>query len=1296
MAEAFDPYYTWLGIPPEEQPADHYRLLGIRRFETNREVIANASDQRMTHLRTFQNGKRAAESQKLLNEISAATRCLLDAKLRPAYDAQLQAKVAAQRPVAAEAAPLPKARPYAEPLSQAAAQPLAIVPQPIVPPHGMPTQTLPQAIPAAGSAAITVHASPVKAVATSSKRPANAGVIIAASIAGLVLLGGAIVAVAGLAGAFTPKPEIAVNPNPPPPSSPVPATLKPTPAPTPPPTPAPSPTPTSTPTPTPSPSPSPPSSTDRQPTPPPNLPTVNVNPPPATTPASQDTRTSWEFAGAPRGAPVGFREVGDKRWQEQAGSRQYDLEEVERNPDYIELLDRTRNRRVRLYSDHFTFSRGDDRWIRAAAVGRWSQSGEAEAQLVIDQPFNLLSLDWNALKYGGSFSKQGNSWVSAGQTGAADRVQFPFDAPQEYTIDATFVRHSGDDSVVFIINFGGRQGAIVLNGFVPQGQLSGLQWIDGKQLPVIKDPEPKRGPIVVTGKEHQFHCEVTSDHIRATLDGNPLLDWSGPPERLSPDPFTRSPQPNRLALATWHASYEIKRFDLTAKKLGTPKPTIVSTRPSGSTTTEPMPSGGQTSTANSQRRVISFRGNSFLRFDRTEPLLELSKPFTVELWFRCLADRPEATLVDAEGLRMRLQPVRLGSRDRTELYVSLGNAKLRNLTPPLETGWHHVALCGAGDLLHCYWDGVRITAGRRPEDAAALKTIQFGMGQDRTAPFQGELAEIRLSRVARYSDPFRPEPLGMDSDTRLLCVPRPKNLSVQVNSGAGPSWQLSGATLQAGDATFPPAFAGTSSQPSAPNSAVPQPAAPPVVREPLPEAEALASAKARVTDVYGSKIKGATKADDKLKLSGELLQIAQNEKEPNAAYALLIEARTLAVGAANTEAAFAAVQEVERRFEGDRFGRIGKLLTELSSKVTGEQRDALLEEAMQQALSAVNAERYDAAEPAAQLAFVTASRGKDLEKKKQTKALRDRVVLLKNGYEAAQAAAEKLKEAADDAAANLAVGKYRALLRGDWTGGLAHLAKCNDGNLASAAKAEQSASNGAEQLAAAELWRTAADGFKGEDKAALQRHALDMFKRIAPTLSGLDQATADRRVKELEPLVAEADQSAALAVKSTRSKPEPGLVLRLLIIPTTGASQTAIPTPYLAVMRDPSELFRLPIYQVLTDYGPHSVRHVWAGQLILEQDADLMVELEDVNIRVGTQVVGGAATSRRRTQTVPWKKGTYPLLISSNDSSPHVRIFRADNGQNVLFHTEQDLQKELDKTVPLPKGGVSKGVRIDK
>jgi hypothetical protein len=43
----FDPYHKWLGIPPKDQPADHYRLLAIERFEADPEVIETAANVRM-------------------------------------------------------------------------------------------------------------------------------------------------------------------------------------------------------------------------------------------------------------------------------------------------------------------------------------------------------------------------------------------------------------------------------------------------------------------------------------------------------------------------------------------------------------------------------------------------------------------------------------------------------------------------------------------------------------------------------------------------------------------------------------------------------------------------------------------------------------------------------------------------------------------------------------------------------------------------------------------------------------------------------------------------------------------------------------------------------------------------------------------------------------------------------------------------------------------------------------------------------------------------------------------------
>jgi hypothetical protein len=109
MSDAFDPYYTWLGIPPEDQPPDCYRLLGLQKYEDNVDVISHAADQRMGHLRTFQAGARAAISQRLLNELSQARVCLLDSERKSQYDAQLRlAEPLAEPSPATEAPPLPQ------------------------------------------------------------------------------------------------------------------------------------------------------------------------------------------------------------------------------------------------------------------------------------------------------------------------------------------------------------------------------------------------------------------------------------------------------------------------------------------------------------------------------------------------------------------------------------------------------------------------------------------------------------------------------------------------------------------------------------------------------------------------------------------------------------------------------------------------------------------------------------------------------------------------------------------------------------------------------------------------------------------------------------------------------------------------------------------------------------------------------------------------------------------------------------------------------------------------------------
>lgn len=91
VVSMFDAYHKWLGIPPAEQPPNHYRLLAIAYFEDDPAVIENAADLRIRHLRSFQTSQENALAERLLNEVTTAKLCLLRPDRKVRYDARLRA-----------------------------------------------------------------------------------------------------------------------------------------------------------------------------------------------------------------------------------------------------------------------------------------------------------------------------------------------------------------------------------------------------------------------------------------------------------------------------------------------------------------------------------------------------------------------------------------------------------------------------------------------------------------------------------------------------------------------------------------------------------------------------------------------------------------------------------------------------------------------------------------------------------------------------------------------------------------------------------------------------------------------------------------------------------------------------------------------------------------------------------------------------------------------------------------------------------------------------------------------------
>lgn len=99
MAEPppFDPYYKWLGIPPDQQPPNHYQMLRIEPFESDTEVIEHTYNKELEFLEARKEGKHASEAERLCEDLEEAHRCLTNEPEKAAYDAQLQAQMDAEK-----------------------------------------------------------------------------------------------------------------------------------------------------------------------------------------------------------------------------------------------------------------------------------------------------------------------------------------------------------------------------------------------------------------------------------------------------------------------------------------------------------------------------------------------------------------------------------------------------------------------------------------------------------------------------------------------------------------------------------------------------------------------------------------------------------------------------------------------------------------------------------------------------------------------------------------------------------------------------------------------------------------------------------------------------------------------------------------------------------------------------------------------------------------------------------------------------------------------------------------------
>jgi hypothetical protein len=147
------------------------------------------------------------------------------------------------------------------------------------------------------------------------------------------------------------------------------------------------------------------------------------------------------------------------------------------------------------------------------------------------------------------------------EPGDATRLQIAYRPPDEYDLQITFERRTGNRGVAVVLARGGVQWALGWDYYPTQGYRSGLLLLDGTEIP--PGPSTLTGAQLVNGNKHELVIQIRKGGLKAKLDGKASIEWEGPAARLSLPPNSKLPQANLLGLVFWGNHARFTRITLT-------------------------------------------------------------------------------------------------------------------------------------------------------------------------------------------------------------------------------------------------------------------------------------------------------------------------------------------------------------------------------------------------------------------------------------------------------------------------------------------------------------------------------------------------------------------------------------------------------------------------------------------------------------------------------------------------------------------------------------------------------------
>ncbi len=322
-------------------------------------------------------------------------------------------------------------------------------------------------------------------------------------------------------------------------------------------------------------------------------------------------------------------------------------------------------------------------------------------------------------------------------------------------------------------------------------------------------------------------------------------------------------------------------------------------------------------------------------------------------------------------------------------------------------------------------------------------------------------------------------------------------------------------------------------------------------RAPVPDADARAEAAKLVRELFEQEYESAKTPAKQTALAEKLLEEAARSRDDATAYFVILRvARDMAVQAGDAKTALEAVDRIAGRYEVNAsLMKVETLLGASANARLPDARKAVAEAAIPLIRAAIAEDDFGSATRLVRKALDLARPSRDTALVKQMVAINREVVEAGKGYAALQQARAKLEEQPTDPEANLAVGRYLCVLKGDWEKGVPMLALGSDPVLRALAirELEQSDSPNA-QAALGDAWWDFAQKKTGQEKESFLLRAGYWYQQAEASLtSALAKAKVRKRLDEIDKLgrpIAEASGGPPPAIAPFDEKQAKGLQLR--------------------------------------------------------------------------------------------------------------------------------------------------------